>query len=270
MQEVSKYPDGTFCWVDLATTDTEAAKAFYGALFGWEPFDTPAGESMVYTMLLLEGREVAALSGMPPQMEAQGAPPVWTSYIAVDDLDERAAKVEEVGGTLLMPPFDVLEAGRMAMAQDPTGATFGLWEAKNHIGARLVNMPNALAWNELATRDADKAEAFYSALFGWTTRVDEISGGPPYTTFLNNGNQGMGMIQMNEQWSDMPSHWMAYFAVEDCAAAVAKAEFLGATIHVPPTEIPNIGTFSVIADPQGAVFSVMSYVIPLDPPPSVE
>lgn len=269
MQEVSKYPDGTFCWVDLATTDPEAAKAFYSALFGWEPFDTPAGESMVYTMLLLEGKEVAGLGGMLPEMEAQGVPPVWTSYVAVDNLDETAANVAGAGGTLLMPPFDIMDSGRMAMVQDPTGATFGLWEAKNHLGAGLVNMPNALVWNELATRDADKASTFYTKLFGWTTRVDQTSG-HPYTTFLNNGNRGAGMIQMNEQWGDMPSHWMPYFAVEDCAAAAAKAESLGASLGVPPTEIPNVGIFSVIRDPQGAAFTVMSFFMPLDPPPSVE
>lgn len=268
MQEVSKYPDGTFCWADLATTDPEAAKAFYSALFGWEAFDAPAGESMVYTMLLLEGKEVAGLGGMLPEMEAQGVPPVWTSYIAVDNLDETAANVAGAGGTLLMPPFDILDAGRMAMVQDPTGATFGLWEAKNHIGARLANMPNALAWNELATRDADKAGAFYTKLFDWTTRVDETSGNP-YTMFLNDA-RGAGMMQMNEQWGDMPSHWMPYFAVEDCAAAAAKAESLGASLGVPPTEIPNVGTFSVILDPQGAAFSVMSFLMPLDSAPSVE
>jgi predicted enzyme related to lactoylglutathione lyase len=269
MQEVSKYPNGTFCWVELTTTDPEAAKAFYGALFGWESFDTPFGESMVHTMLLLEGKEVAALSGMPPQMEAQGLPPVWTSYVSVDNLDETAANVAGSGGTLLTPPFDVLDHRRMAMVEDSTGATFGLWEAKKHIGARLVNMPNALVWNELATRDADKASAFYAALFGWTTRVDQ-AGAHLYTTYLNNGRRGAGMLQMNEQWGDMPSHWMPYFAVEDCAAAAAKAESLGASLGVPPTEIPNVGTFSLIRDPQGAVFTVMSFLNPLDPPPSVE
>ena len=268
MQEVTKYPNGTFSWVDLTTTDPDAAKTFYSSLFGWEIVDVPVGNGNVYTMFQLEGRDVAALSGMNPAQQAEGIPPYWTSYVSVDNLDETTANVTALGGSLLARPCDVFDAGRMALVQDPIGANFALWEAKKHIGAKLVNMPNALVWNELATRETEKATAFYTALFGWTSRVDQSLLGTAYITLINNDRLAAGMLQMTDAWGDIPPHWMVYFAVEDCAATVEKVKSLGGSIALPPTEVPQVGTFSVIQDPQGGTFAVMSYVVDFDPPPS--
>ncbi len=268
MQEVKQYPSGTFSWIDLATTDAAAAKQFYGQLFGWEAHDMPAGEAGIYTMLTLAGREVAALYEMNADMRSQGVPPHWLSYVTVDDVDTTAEKAASLGGTLLSPPFDVMESGRMALIQDPTGAMFALWQARQHIGAKLVNMPGAFGWNELATRDIEKATAFYNALFGWDTMTAEMPTGN-YTSFSNNGRAVGGMLEMTEEWGDIPPAWTVYFGVEDCDAAAQKVQDLGGAVLVPPTDIPDIGRFAVVQDPQGATFTVMRMDM-VDPPPGYE
>lgn len=256
MTEVSKHAPGTFSWVDLSTTDAGAAKKFYTALFGWGAIDMPAGEAGIYTMLQLEGKEVAGMSQMSEEQQAQGMPPHWLSYITVARVNKSAEKVKSLGGTMLMEPFDVLDAGRMGLVQDPTGAVFAMWEPRNHIGARLVNQPGALCWTELATRDTDKAGAFYTRLFGWGTQVQEM-GSTRYTIFLNGEQQSGGLFQMPEEWGDIPPHWMVYFAVEDCDASTGKAKELGGEVKVPPTDIPSVGRFAVLQDPQGGAFSII-------------
>jgi hypothetical protein len=265
MQEVKQYPAGTFSWVDLATTDAAAAKAFYTRLFGWEAHDMPAGPEGTYTMLTLAGKYVAGLYEMGDEQRGQGIPPHWLSYVSVDDIDAATEKVSALGGTVLAGPMDVMEAGRMAMIQDPTGASFALWQAGQHIGAALVNIPGTFSWNELATTDTEKASAFYSGLFGWECTKDDMPTGP-YYTFKNQGRMGGGMLQMTEEWGDMPSNWSVYFSVEDCDATVQQARELGGMNLMDPFEIPEVGRFAVMQDPQGAYFTVIkAYVI--DPPP---
>jgi hypothetical protein len=136
MQVVKRYPDGVFSWVDLGTNDTEGAKAFYGGLFGWSSLDFPTDSGMVYTLCQIEGHDVAGLGPLDPEMQAQGVPPFWTSYIKHDDVDAVAGRAAKAGGTVMMPPFDVMESGRMTIIQDPTGAMFGVWQPKEHIGAK--------------------------------------------------------------------------------------------------------------------------------------
>lgn len=259
MQEVQTYPAGTFCWADLATTDAAAAKAFYTRLFGWEASDMPDGD-MIYTLLLLHGKEVAALYVLPEEQQAQNIPPHWLAYISVDDLEAVAANVPELGGTLLLPPNDQ-EAGHMAKVQDPTGAVFGLWQPGTQIGARLVNIPGAMVWNELMTSDMDRSSAFYTGLFGWT-----LEQSPNYTAFQNHGRYAGGMFPITAEMGELPSVWSVYFAVEDCDATVQQAEALGGSVVKPPTDIPDGGRFAVLQDPQGAVFMVMK-MDGVDPPP---
>ena len=139
MKIVTEYPDGVFSWVDLSTTDTVGAKAFYGGLFGWEFEDQPIDIGGVYVMCLIDGHNVAGIGSQPPEMAAQGIPPFWSSYIKHDDVDAIAAKISEAGGNLMMPPIDVMLAGRMIMGADPSGAAFGVWQPRNHIGAAIVN-----------------------------------------------------------------------------------------------------------------------------------
>ena len=262
MHIVKGYPDAVFAWVDLSTNDTEAAKAFYTGLFGWEYDDMPLGDFGFYTMYQIDGHNVAGMGPMPPDME--GVPPFWSSYVKHSDVDSIAAKTEEAGGTVMMPPMDIFDSGRMGMFQDPTGAVFGVWQPNNHIGAQVVNQPNALVWNELQTRDKEGARAFYRSVFGWGDNEDESG----YVTYAVDGRVQAGMLQMDENFPDyVPANWMPYFMVEDVEATAAKAQELGGTLMMPPHEAGQMGTFTVIQDPQGAVFTAMQFNGPTDTPP---
>ncbi|MGH3087314.1 MAG: VOC family protein [Rubrobacteraceae bacterium] len=167
MGKRDRYEPGTFCWVDLATTDPAAAKAFYGELFGWEAEDMPAGEAATYTMMEFDGDTICGLYEMDDERKSQNAPPYWLSYISVEDAGEAAAKARELGGEVIEEAFDVMDSGRMAVISDPGGATVPLWQPKAHIGASRVNDTGCLAWNELQTRDHGSASSFYGNLFGW-------------------------------------------------------------------------------------------------------
>lgn len=267
MQVVKRYPDGVFCWVELSTTDPAAAKAFYTGLFGWEIEDIPTDMGGTYTMLKLEGKNVTALSAMPPDMQSQGIPPFWTSYVKHSDINAIAEKMAAAGGTVMFPPMAAMEYGRMTMGQDPTGAAFGVWQPANHIGAELVNRPNTLVWNELQTRQPDEAKAFYGSVFGWIDETDESG----YVSYKQDGRTHAGMITMDENWGpEVPNNWTVYFLVEDVAAKVELAQELGGTAIVPPTPAGDMGIFSVVQDPQGGTFSIMSFNGPVDPPPGYE
>ena len=263
MQVVKSYPDGIFNWVDLTTTDPEGAKAFYTALFGWEAEDIPTGGGPDYTMFRLNSHNVAGGGPMPPDMQAQGIPPIWTSYVKHDNADAIAAKITAAGGMLTMPPMDVMDQGRMLMAMDPTGASFGVWQPKNHIGAQVVNVPNALVWNELQTRDTEAARSFYGAVFGWDYDTDENN----YVMCKTNGRVQAGMMAIDDSWGDVPNNWAVYFMVDDLEAKVAKVGELGGNVLVPITQAGEMGKFAVVQDPQGGVFTIMHFNGPGDPPP---
>ena len=260
-QQAPAYTPGTFCWVELGTTDGEAAKKFYTELFGWDSIDNPIGPGMVYTMLKLDGKDVGALYKMPPEMTSNGVPPHWMSYVSVNNADEAAAKAKELGATLMKEPFDVFDVGRMAVIQDPTGAMFAIWQAGTHKGAAAVNVPNSLCWNELATPDPAKAGDFYTGLFGWDKKVQDM-GPMTYTSFMNGERPAGGMYKPTPEMGEIPPNWLAYFAVDDADAKVKKANELGATIIVPASDIPNVGRFAVIQDPQGAVFGIIKLTNP--------
>jgi len=168
--EFSSHIPGTFCWPELATTDQKSGVAFYRALFGWGITEEPIGEGEVYSMFQLRGKQVAAAYTMRPEERQSGAPPHWNMYVAVANVDETVKRAQSLGATVLGPPFDVMEHGRMAVLQDPTGAVFCLWQSKAHIGAKILNEPGALCWSELTTRDTKAAGSFYTSLFGWTPK----------------------------------------------------------------------------------------------------
>lgn len=256
--DVDAYPHGTPSWIDLATPDPEASRAFYGALFGWDFEDSPTDRPGVpYTMCSLRGRATAGMMLLAPEMAAGGMPPCWTSYISVDDLEAAVAKVAPAGGTVLQPPMDVMDAGRMAVLSDPTGAVVALWEAKDHVGAEIVNEHAALCWNELMTSDVSAAIAFYGEVLGWTSETAPMDGGD-YTLFHRAGGDESGIAgSMALPMEGMPSAWGVYFAVDDCEATVAQAAELGAQVVMPATQMDGVGTFAAMADPQGAFFSVM-------------
>lgn len=247
MGERTSYEPGTPSWVDLGSPDIPASVAFYGSLFGWEAEDQgPEGGG--YQMFKLRGQYVA---GLGPAMNE--GPPYWTTYITVAEVDETLRVVEKEGGTVLMPAMDVLDVGRMAIVMDPTGAAFAVWQANRHPGAGLVNEPGTLCWNELSTRDVGRAREFYTAVFGW-----EAAGNEEYTELKLGGRSVAGMMAMAaEMPAEVPAHWLVYFAVDDCDAAVERV-LAGGGATVTPTMEVSVGRFAVVTDPQGAVFSVIA------------
>lgn len=255
MPEVSSNPPGTFCWSELATTDQKGAVTFYRGLFGWEVSEQPIGPTETYSIFRIRGLDVAAAYGMRPEQRQQGTPPNWAAYVSVTSADEGAKRAQQLGATILAPPFDVMDVGRTAVLQDPTGAIFSLWQPKRHIGARILREPGALCWTELHTRDTKAAERFYTQLFGWNAKTGG-EGAHAYTEFSVQGTTGAGMMQMGDQLRNVPPHWMTYFQVQDCDAAAARATSLAGRLNVPPGDIPNVGRFAVISDPQGAVFAI--------------
>ena len=252
MGERSEYPPGTFCWADLTTTDQEAAKGFYGELFGWEADDRPIGDGFCYSMMSLRGNDAAAISPQPRQQREAGVPPLWNSYVSVASADEVATKAKELGADVHAPPFDVLEAGRMAVLADPQGAFFCLWEPREHYGAAVVNGSGALSWNELATSSVDGASDFYGELFGWTIAPFE-SGADPYLSIRNGEAYNGGIRQLDREGA--PPHWLVYFGADDIDASLARAGELGGSTLARPLDI-QLGTVAIVSDPQGAVFAL--------------
>jgi uncharacterized protein len=256
MQQTPQYKPGTFCWVELGTSDSAAAKNFYTQLFGWDHEDKPMGPEGAYTLLKLNGKDVGGLYELMPEMKAQEIPPHWLSYVSVENADEVAEKAKAEGATLLNGPFDVFTLGRMAVVQDPTGAVFALWQAKEHTGAGIYNAPNSFTWNELGTNDTQKAGQFYSNLFGWTR--ENFPDSPIEYTMFKNGDRGNGgMYGITPDMGPIPPHWLVYFAVDDCDAKVQRATELGANVMKPADDIPGVGRFAILTDPQGAAFAVI-------------
>jgi uncharacterized protein len=260
MAEYSSHVPGTFSWVELATTDQKAGIAFYRALFGWDVKEQPIGPEEVYSMFTMRGKEVGAAYTMRPDERQMGIPPHWNLYITVENVDDAAKRAEGLHAKVLVPPFDVMDAGRMAVLQDPTGAVFQLWQAARSIGAKILNESGALCWSELTTRDTKAAEAFYTGLFGWTAKHSAPGGGMDYTEFSVQGQPSIGMMAMPAHMPPaVPAYWMPYFQVVDCDVTAAKARELGAAVIVGPQDIPDTGRFAILKDPQGAVFAAFTF-----------
>ena len=300
MPERDGYIPGVPCWVDAGQSDPEAALEFYGGLFGWEFEDMmpPSSESRYFiargeaassSIFDTSGEhrsgDVAAVRSIP-----EGAPPtaMWNTYFWVESADEAASKVRDAGGAVLMEPFDFVNACRSAVFTDPEGAAFRVWEAKQHRGARLVNDPGAVVFNNLNTRDVEGARSFYGSVFGW--RTTPIGGGaegwalPGYGDWLEREHHPELRRQMAEagaptgfedvvgsiipiadDQSDTPSHWSVTFATADADATAAKATELGGSVIVPPFDAPwSTPTYTiritVIGDPQGATFTASRFV----------
>jgi predicted enzyme related to lactoylglutathione lyase len=258
--EYSSHVPGTFSWPELSTTDQKAGVEFYKSLFGWDVNEQPMGPGETYSIFTLRGKDVAAGYTMRPEERQSGAPPHWNLYVTVANVDESAKRAESLGAKVLAAPFDVMDAGLMAVLQDPTGAVFHLWQPGKNIGVKILNEPGALCWSELTTRDPKAAEAFYTSLFGWTPKHSAPSAVMDYTEFSIQGQPSVGMMAMPAHMPPhVPSYWMPYFQVEDCDAAVAKAKALGASVMVGPQDIPNTGRFAIVKDPQGAVMAVFKF-----------
>ena len=251
MAERSEYVPGTFCWADLTTPDQDAAKTFYGSLLGWDAEDIPVGGGAIYSLMHHAGKQVAAISPQPPQQRDAGAPPMWNSYVSVSDADAAVERAKELGGSAHAPAFDVMDAGRMAVLQDPQGAYFMVWQPRRNPGAQLVSDVGALVWNELATTDIDSASSFYGELFDWTFEPFEASP-TPYTVIMNAGRSSGGITGLQ---APVPPHWLPYFGIAEIDAAISRTQELGGTMHAGPIELP-MAKLAVVADPQGAMFAL--------------
>lgn len=261
MPTITTHAPGTFCWPELATSDGDAANQFYTALFGWEANVQVMGPDMSYTIYKLRGVDVAAGFKMPPDMAKMGIPPYWGAYVAVENADAAVERAKALGGQLMQGPHDVMEHGRMAVLMDPDGATFSVWQANKNIGVQLLGEPGTLGWTQMNARNPEPLKKFYPALLGWKVQDDAMPaamGGGFYTTFLKADGPAGGMMAMPPD-APAPSHWLSYFAVTNVDESTAKAGTLGANTYVPPMDIPGVGRFSVLADPQGATFALITF-----------
>lgn len=249
--EIETYEHGVPSWVDLGTADIAKASEFYSALFGWTVNQGPP-EAGGYSIAELRGRPVA---GLGPQQNP--GPPVWTTYVNVDDADKVVSKVADAGGMVIVPPMDVMDVGRMAIFADPAGAVIGVWQPKEHKGAGIVNEPGTLAWNELMTTDVAAAKTFYNAVFGWG-EVSHGEGAGAYTEFQVSDRSIAGMMEKPaEMPAEMPPFWGVYFTVADTDATAKRIAELGGSIMIPPRDIEP-GRFAVGVDPTGGAFSVIT------------
>jgi uncharacterized protein len=278
MPERDGYIPGVPCWVDTSQPDPQAALPFYRDLFGWE-FENvmPEGSGRQYFIGRIRRGDVAAIGSIP-----EGAPTMatWNTYVWVDSADETADRVRRAGGAVVMEPFDVMNAGRMAVLADTEGATFNVWQAMDHKGATVVNEHGSLNFNGLVTRNPEGAEAFYGAVFGWKTLV--LPGSlmwtlPGYGDHLEARNPGLRqqMAQMGapegfidvvatlnpiaDDDSETPAHWSVTFAADNADAAAARASELGGEVVAGPFDAPWT-RLAVIKDPQGAIFIAGQFV----------
>jgi len=254
MPNIEKHTLGSFCWIELATTDQNAAKTFYGKLFGWEASDMPIGLKDFYSTFKLGGRDVAAAYTLREEQRAAGVPPHWMLYVAVESADDTAKRADKLGGRVCMDAFDVFEFGRMAVIQDPTGAMFPVWQPKRHTGTGLRGEKGTLCWADLSTPDPDAATRFYSQLFGWKLEKGEKD--PSGYLHIRNGDQFIGGLPPTQHRNPKtPPHWLAYFEIANCDSTTATAKQLGARTYLDPMTMENVGRWSVLADPQEAIFA---------------
>lgn len=253
MPNVDAYQPGSFCWVELGTSDQPGAKRFYSDLFAWTANDIPMGPDDFYTMFQLHGRDVAAAYTLRPDQKERGVPPHWMLYVAIENADSSAEKAASLGAKILAPPFDVFDVGRMAVIQDPTGAVFAIWQAKRHHGIGVRSENGAHCWADLTTTDPKKAADFYSQLFGWETEVskNDPSG---YLHILSQGNYIGGIPPVCE--GQGPPHWLIYYQVSGIDTVVGRANSNGGKTYQPPFTVPDTGQIAVLADPQGAIFAL--------------
>ena len=257
--EVERHTPGMFSWADLGSPDAAASRRFYSELLQVDAMDLADGPDAIYTTLNKNGRLCFAIYQMPEEMsQALGGRAFWQSYFTVENADESAARIKELGGTLAQEPFDVFDAGRVVVAQDPTGAVFALWQPKNEIGAQVFAEPGAMSWNELYTNDPAAASAFYGSLFGWQVSTGPMADGTgEYTAFLLDGQPAAGMMEIQKAWGEFPPYWSIYFAVEDLDAARERARAMGAREITPELAVPQVGRLIYLEDPQGAHLTII-------------
>ena len=256
MPNIDEHAPGSFCWIELGTTDQSAAKNFYSSLFGWHASDSPMGPGQVYTIFKLEGRDAAAGYTLMPEQQAAGLSPNWLVYISVENADSAAQRAVTLGGKVTRPPFDVMDFGRMAVLQDPAGTTLAVWQPKTHAGIGIAGVDGTLCWADLTVPNRESVERFYCDLVGWSIGKEDEAPEHAYW-HIKNREEFIGGIQPPAYTSPgAPPRWLAYFLVSDCDGSAAKARELGAQLYLPPLTVEGVGRMSVVADPQGAVFAL--------------
>jgi predicted enzyme related to lactoylglutathione lyase len=242
--------------VDLSTRDLERARRFYTAVFDWQAREPASGSHAPYLVFVQDDKMVAGVGELDEEMKSQGVASAWNHYVAVDDADGILHRARELGGEVAMPVMQVFEAGRMGFIQDPTGGTLGIWEADQHFGFEIGTEANSVCWHELATRDLDAAAEFLTELFGWTTAENPMS--PSAYLVIRHAEEEMGgILQMTEEWGDLPPHWTVYFAVEDADETAESIREHGGSVEHGPFDTP-IGRLAVCKDDQGAHFHVIA------------
>jgi uncharacterized protein len=256
MPHIEKYVPGDFCWIELVTTDYAAAKKFYAELFGWTISEFLMAPNDFYAMFKIEGRDVGAAYTLRPEQQARGVPPHWNLYVAVESADEAALRAAGLGAKVMAEPFDVYNAGRMAVLQDTTGAVVSVWQAKSHSGFGIKGVPGTFCVADLSTPDQDGASRFYEQFFGWRIGKEDEDPAHNYYHLFHHDEFIGGILPPASRNPGTPPHWQIYLQISDCDATAAKANNLGAKLYMPPTKIENIGRMAVMADPQGAAFAI--------------
>jgi predicted enzyme related to lactoylglutathione lyase len=254
MPVVDHSAPGDFCWFELATSDQNAAKSFYTALFGWTVQDVPMGPGGLYSLLQLNGRIAASAYTMLPDESSAGLPPHWKLYVAVTSADDTVRKASELGARIIDPPFDIGDRGRTAVIQDPTGAVFFLWQPNQRSGVGVTGEPGSFCWADLTTPDQARAKSFYEGVFGWNVTPGRDNSG--YLHIVNGQSYIGGIPPTRPGSSRTPPHWLVYFAVGSVDTTIEKAKELTARTLFPPTDFQGVGRMAILADPQGAVFAL--------------
>ncbi|MCK7594234.1 VOC family protein [Pseudomarimonas salicorniae] len=253
MGTMGSHANGSPAWFELATTDQTGAKAFYQALMGWSHQDHPISDDQHYTIFEGDGAEVAAAYTMMPEQAESGMPPHWDIYFQVADVDASVEKARALGGQVVVEPAEVMEHLRMAVLSDPQGALFCLMQPRQHTGVGKLRQPHSVTWVELATSDLDAARSFYGELLGWT--LTEHPGAPVAYRIVETADGRVGgLMQMTEEWGDIPPHWSIYLQTPDIQSSVATATAQGAKLNVPIFPAPGVGQIAQLSDPSGAWF----------------
>lgn len=255
------YRHGEFCWVDYVAHDLAAAQKFYERVFGWRTINADTGGGPPYLMFQNGDKIVCGAGQMSEEMKGSGVPPMWNSYISVDDIHACIDKARSLGATIILPPMAVMSAGQLAFLKDPTGAVVGLWQKGDFAGAMQVNEPGCFCWNELATRDFAAARQFYGDLFGWEYRKNPESPAR-YDIIINQEHENGGIMEMTPEWGEIPPFWGVYFTVDSLDATTARLREHGGRLHCDPIQI-SIGRIAPAMDAQGAALSLIEMTEPI-------
>ena len=259
MTNENKMVAGDFCWTELLSDDIKKSTEFYTQLFCWDVESMDMGNNELYTMFKVGPSGIAGGMQKNAEMGKMEVPSHWNSYVLVDDINAAVKKAKDLGAKILKDIDDVADMGKFAVIMDPTGATFSFWQILKKGQGEPLSKKSAgnIGWNELITKDTDKAGKFYTSLFNWTIDIQKMPSGEDYITFMNNDKPVAGMLKPSED--KQASHWGIYVSVSKLDETISKAKKLGATICCDPITVENVGRFTTIRDPEGVYFSVIEF-----------